>query len=125
MNLHGKLLQVGLTFDDVLLVPQKSEVLPTQVNLQTFITNKIKLNIPISSSAMDTVTEAKMAISLARVGGIGFIHKNLSIKEQAKVVKRVKLSESGMITEPVTLTKDQTLEDANHLMAYYRISGLP
>ncbi|MDF2698778.1 MAG: dehydrogenase [Haloplasmataceae bacterium] len=125
MSLHGKLVQEGYTFDDVLLIPQKSEVLPSQVNLSTFLTNKIKLQIPISSSAMDTVTEAELAIALARLGGIGFIHKNLTIEEQAKLVKKVKLSENGMITDPVTLTKEQTLEDANHLMGYYRISGLP
>lgn len=125
MNLHGKLVQEGFTFDDVLLIPQKSEVLPSQVNLQTYLTNKIRLNIPISSSAMDTVTEAEMAIALARLGGIGFIHKNLTIEEQAKLVKKVKLSDNGMITDPVTLTGDQTLSDAIRFMAYYHISGLP
>lgn len=125
MNLNGKLVLEGLTFDDVLLIPQKSEVLPTNVKLETYLTNKIKLNIPISSSAMDTVTESSMAIALARLGGIGFIHKNLSIETQAKLVRKVKLSENGMITEPVTLNKNQTLKDAFNLLSYYHISGLP
>jgi len=124
-NLYGKLMMEGLTFDDVLLIPQKSDVLPSEVNIETFLTNKIKLNIPIVSAAMDTVTEALLAISLARQGGLGFIHKNMSIEEQANQVRRVKLSESGMIVDPVTLRPDQTLEEANRLMAYYRISGLP
>ncbi len=125
MNLNGKLVLEGLTFDDVLLIPQKSEVLPANVKLETYLTNKIKLNIPISSSAMDTVTESSMAIALARLGGIGFIHKNLSIETQAKLVRKVKLSENGMITEPVTLNKNQTLKDAFNLLSYYHISGLP
>ncbi len=124
-NLHGKLINEGYTFDDVLLVPQESEVLPNEVELKTYLTNKIKLNIPIISAAMDTVTEAEMAISIARQGGIGFIHKNMTIKAQAKQVKKVKLSENGMILDPVTLKPEQTLEDADRLMAYYRISGLP
>ncbi len=124
-TLNGKIVQVGYTFDDVLLIPLKSEVLPSNVSLATYLTNKIKLNLPIISAAMDTVTEAELAIALSRQGGIGFIHKNMTIQEQAKQVKRVKLSENGMITDPVTLKKDQTLADANELMAYYRISGLP
>ncbi len=102
-NLYGKLVMEGLTFDDVLLIPQKSDVLPSEVNIETFLTNKIKLNIPIVSAAMDTVTEALLAISLARQGGLGFIHKNMSIEEQVNQVRRVKLSESGMIVDPVTL----------------------
>jgi len=124
-DLHGKLIMEGLTFDDVLMIPQKSEVLPTEVVLATKLTNLISLNIPIVSAAMDTVTEAEMAIALARQGGIGFIHKNMSIEDQAKQVKRVKLSENGMITEPITLKKEQTLKDAISLMGYYHISGLP
>lgn len=124
-TLYGKITQFGYTFDDVLLIPQKSEVLPSNVSLATSLTNKIKLNLPIISAAMDTVTESELAIAISRQGGIGFIHKNMSIEEQAKQVKRVKLSENGMITDPVTLKKEQTLADANDLMAYYRISGLP
>ncbi len=124
-NLNGKLINEGLTFDDVLLVPQKSEVLPKEVSIKSYLTNKIQLNIPIVSAAMDTVTEAELAISLARQGGMGFIHKNMSIEEQAKQVKKVKLSERGMILDPVTLSPNQTLEEANSIMAYYRISGLP
>lgn len=124
-DLNGKLVGNGYTFDDLLLIPQKSEILPSQVSLTTQLTKKIKLNIPIVSAAMDTVTEYKLAIAIARQGGIGFIHKNMSIDEQAEQVKRVKLSESGMISSPITLRKEQTLKDADHLMAYYRISGLP
>ena len=115
----------GLTFDDVLLVPAYSEVLPRETVLKSNLTRTIVLNTPIISSAMDTVTESQMAIAMARLGGIGFIHKNMSIDEQAAQVKRVKLSESGMITDPVTLRKSQTLEDAERLMAYYKISGFP
>jgi IMP dehydrogenase len=124
-NLNGKLIEEGYTFDDVLLVPQKSDVLPSEVSLTTHLTKTITLNIPIVSAAMDTVTEAEMAIALARLGGLGFIHKNMAIEEQAKQVRRVKLSENGMITEPITLSKDQSLKEADQLMAYYRISGLP
>jgi IMP dehydrogenase len=124
-KLHGKLISEAYTFDDLLLVPQMSEVLPGEVNLETYLTPSIKLNIPIVSAAMDTVTEAELAISLARQGGCGFIHKNMSISEQAKQVRRVKLSENGMILDPVTLRQEQTIEEANKLMAYYRISGLP
>jgi len=123
--LTKKIVMEGLTFDDVLLIPQKSDVLPGEVNITTKLTRTIALNIPIASAAMDTVTEMEMAIALARQGGIGFIHKNMSIEEQASQVKRVKLSEHGMITEPITLRKHQTLQEANHLMSYYRISGLP
>ena len=115
----------GLTFDDVLLVPAYSEVLPKETILKSHLTKNIVLNTPILSSAMDTVTESKMAIQMARLGGLGFIHKNMSIEEQVAHVKRVKLSESGMITDPVTLQKHQTLEDAEKLMAYYKISGFP
>jgi IMP dehydrogenase len=124
-NINGKLVKEGLTFDDVLLVPQASQVLPSQVSLETMLTKNIKLNIPIVSAAMDTVTEARLAIALARQGGIGFIHKNLSIEEQAKQVDYVKRSESGMITHPITLTKYSTLEEAEDILSKYKISGLP
>ncbi len=115
----------ALTFDDVLLTPAHSDVLPKEVDLSTSLTESIRLAIPILSSAMDTVTETPMAIAMARLGGLGFIHKNMSIDEQAAAVKRVKLSEAGMIKEPVTLQKHQTLADAERLMAYYKISGFP
>ena len=114
-----------LTFDDVLLVPQKSNVLPREVNLQTRLTKGITMNIPLLSAAMDTVTESDMAVALAREGGIGIIHKNLSIENQVKMVDRVKRSESGMIVDPVTLTADKTIQDAKTVMANYHISGLP
>lgn len=121
----GKVIFDGLTFDDVLLVPQYSEVIPSQVNLRTKLTNNIILNIPIISAAMDTVTEYEMAIAMARVGGLGFIHKNMSIEEQAEQVNRVKVSESGMITKPITLKSDSFLYEANEIMRKYKISGLP
>lgn len=124
-NLYGKLLYDGITFDDVLLVPQKSEVLPSEVQLETYLTPNIKLNIPIVSAAMDTVTEAKLAIALAREGGIGFIHKNMSISDQASQVDYVKRSESGMITHPITLNKENTVRDAENILSKYKISGLP
>lgn len=124
-NLNGKLVQEGLTFDDVLLVPQSSEVLPNEVNLETFLTKNIKMNIPIVSAAMDTVTEARLAIALARQGGIGFIHKNMSIESQAKQVDYVKRSESGMILHPITLHKNSTLAEAEDILSKYKISGLP
>ncbi|MCK9536801.1 MAG: IMP dehydrogenase [Bacilli bacterium] len=124
-SLKEKIIGVGYTFDDVLLIPQKSEVLPIEVDTKTKLTDSIYLNIPIVSAAMDTVTETAMAIAIARQGGLGFIHKNMTIDEQAKMVKRVKLSQSGMITEPITLCKHQTIKDALELMRYYRISGLP
>ncbi|MCS5625150.1 MAG: IMP dehydrogenase [Candidatus Marinimicrobia bacterium] len=115
----------SLTFDDVLLVPQKSNVLPREVNLQTRLTKGITMNIPLLSAAMDTVTESDMAVALAREGGIGIIHKNLSIENQVKMVDRVKRSESGMIVDPITLTADKTIQDAKTVMANYHISGLP
>lgn len=115
----------GLTFDDVLLVPQYSEVLPTDVDVSTYLTKRIKLNIPIVSAAMDTVTESRLAIALAREGGIGIIHRNMSIEDQAKEVERVKKSESGMILKPVTVKPDTTVEDALKLMETYKISGVP
>ena len=113
------------TFDDVLLVPQKSSILPKDVNLNTRLTNKIKLNIPILSAAMDTVTETEMAIALARTGGIGVIHKNLSIENQSNMVDRVKRSESGMILNPITINEGSSIKAARKIMSEYKISGLP
>ncbi len=115
----------GITFDDVLLVPQYSEVTPNMIDLQTNLTGKIKLNIPMMSAAMDTVTESKMAIAMARQGGIGIIHKNMSIEAQAEEVDKVKRSENGVITDPFYLSPDNTLQDADNLMAKFRISGVP
>ena len=115
----------GLTFDDVLLVPAKSDVLPVDVDVSTNLTKDIKLNIPIMSSGMDTVTEAPMAIAIAREGGIGVIHKNMSIAAQAREVDKVKRSEHGIIIDPIFLHPDNLLADANELMGKYRISGVP
>lgn len=115
----------ALTFDDVLLVPQKSEVLPKDVSIKTVLTQKIKLNIPLMSAGMDTVTEHEMAISMARQGGIGIIHKNMSIEEQAHEVDKVKRSEHGVITDPFFLKKDNTIQEADSLMGRFRISGVP
>ena len=117
--------RVGLTFDDVLLVPQKSEILPGQVDLKTKLTDSIVLNIPIVSAAMDTVTESRLAIALAREGGIGFIHKNMSIEDQANEVEIVKRSESGMISNPITLLPTNTVLDAKELIKKYQIGGFP
>ncbi len=125
MSIHNKIVEAAITFDDVLLIPSYSEVLPSQVSLKSRLTDKITLNVPIVSAAMDTVTEADMAIALARIGGLGFIHKNMSIEEQAGQVNRVKRSENGMIADPVTLSKDHTLAEARNLMAKFKISGLP
>lgn len=121
----GHIIGEGITFDDVLLVPAYSEVLPNQVELSTNLTKKIKLNIPLMSAGMDTVTENRMAIAMARQGGIGIIHKNMSIEEQASEVDKVKRSEYGVITDPFYLSPEHTLQDANELMAKYRISGVP
>ena len=115
----------GLTFDDVLLVPQASSVLPHEVSLKTKLTKNIEINVPILSAAMDTVTESDLAIAIAREGGIGFIHKNMTIERQAEEVEKVKRYESGMIANPVTLTKKATLREANELLKHYKISGLP
>lgn len=115
----------GLTFDDVLLIPAESQVLPGEVDVATQLTRSIKINIPITSAAMDTVTEHRLAIALAREGGVGFIHKNMSIAAQAEMVRKVKRSESGMITDPITMGPDKTVGDALDLMAEYRISGIP
>lgn len=122
---EGKILYEGLTFDDVLLLPDYSEVLPKEVSVRTRLTKRLFLNIPILSAAMDTVTEAEMAIAMAREGGLGVIHKNLSIEAQAAMVRKVKRSEAGMIQDPVTLPPTATLEDAERLMREYRIGGLP
>lgn len=121
----GTIIGEGITFDDVLLVPAYSEVIPNQVDLGTNLTRKIRLNIPMMSAGMDTVTEHRMAIAMARQGGIGVIHKNMSIEAQAEEVDKVKRSENGVITDPFYLSPDHTLEDANNLMAKYRISGVP
>ncbi len=125
MLLDNKIIKESYTFDDVLLVPCYSNVLPNDVSLKTRLTNKITLNIPMVSAAMDTVSESRLAISLAREGGISFIHKNMSIEEQADQINSVKRSENGMISDPVSLTKDHTLAEADELMKKYRISGLP
>lgn len=117
--------KLGLTFDDVLLVPQYSEVLPKDIDVSTYLTNEIKLNMPLISAAMDTVTESRLAIAIAREGGIGIIHKNMPIETQATEVDRVKRSEHGVIVDPFYLSPDHTIEDANELMAKYRISGVP
>ena len=121
----GKIIGEGITFDDVLLVPQYSEVTPNMVDLSTHLTKKIKLNIPMMSAGMDTVTEHRMAIAMARQGGIGIIHKNMTIEQQADEVDKVKRSENGVITDPFYLSPEHTLKDANDLMAKFRISGVP
>ena len=123
--LDKNLLTEGLTFDDVLLIPSKSGVLPREVDVSTFLTREIKLNIPLISAAMDTVTESEMAIAMAREGGIGILHKNMSIEKQCEEVDKVKRSESGMIQDPITLTPDKTIGDALLLMKKYSISGIP
>ena len=125
MPLSDKIIQEGYTFDDLLLVPAYSNTLPSQVDLKTNLTEKISLNIPIVSAAMDTVSESKLAIALAREGGLAFIHKNMTIEEQAKEIDIVKRSENGMIANPITLKPNQLLEDAELLMRTYKISGLP
>ncbi|MBQ1490389.1 MAG: IMP dehydrogenase, partial [Blautia sp.] len=121
----GKMIGEGITFDDVLLVPAYSEVIPNQVDIATQLTKTIRLNIPMMSAGMDTVTEYRMAIAMARQGGIGIIHKNMSIEAQAEEVDKVKRSENGVITDPFFLSEDHTLRDANDLMAKFRISGVP
>lgn len=121
----GRIIGDGITFDDVLLVPSYSEVIPNQVDLTTYLTKKIKLNIPLMSAGMDTVTEHRMAIAMARQGGIGIIHKNMSIEEQAEEVDKVKRSENGVITDPFYLSPEHTLKDADELMGKFRISGVP
>ena len=121
----GTIIGEGITFDDVLLVPAYSEVIPNQVDLSTILTKKVKLNIPMMSAGMDTVTEHRMAIAMARQGGIGIIHKNMTIEQQAEEVDKVKRSENGVITDPFFLSPEHTLSDANELMAKFRISGVP
>src|SRR5690348_6786085 len=116
---------LGLTFDDVLLQPLQSSVLPSQADTRTWLTREIPLQIPVLSSAMDTVTEGEMAIALAQLGGIGVLHRNLSVEEQATAVRQVKRFESGMVVNPITMTPDQTLADALELMKAHRISGIP
>ncbi|WP_252233929.1 IMP dehydrogenase [Clostridium sp. ZS1] len=119
------IIKTAYTFDDVLLVPNKSEILPREVSVKTKLTKTISLNIPLMSAAMDTVTQSKMAIAMAREGGIGIIHKNMSIEQQAKEVDKVKRQENGIITDPIFLSKENTLQDAENLMGQYRISGVP
>ena len=121
----GTIIGEGITFDDVLLVPQYSQVIPNQVDVSTWLTRTIRLNVPLMSAGMDTVTEFRMAIAMARQGGIGIIHKNMSIEEQADEVDKVKRSENGVITDPFSLSPEHTLQDANELMSKYRISGVP
>lgn len=121
----GKAIREGLTFDDVLLVPQRSEIIPAEVDVSTQLTKRIKLNIPILSAAMDTVTECSLAIAIAREGGMGIIHKNMSIEQQADQVDRVKRSEHGVITDPFSLSPEHTIAEADALMGRYRISGVP
>lgn len=123
--MEGKLIKEGLTYDDVLLIPQKSAVLPHQVEVKTKLTKNISLNIPIVSAGMDTVTESKLAIAIAREGGLGIIHKNMSIDQQALEVDKVKRCEHGVIVDPFSLSPDHLVEDAEHLMSRYRISGVP
>src|SRR5689334_8324969 len=118
-------IQEGLTFDDVLLLPARSSVLPNQADTRTCVTRKIALNIPILSSAMDTVTESHLAIALAQQGGIGIVHRNMSIDRQAEEVDRVKRSESGMIVDPVTIEPERPIADALDVMKRFRISGVP
>ncbi|MBU4131673.1 MAG: IMP dehydrogenase, partial [Proteobacteria bacterium] len=115
----------GLSFDDVLLVPEYSAILPDEVTTRTRLTRELELNVPIVSAAMDTVTEAHTAISMARSGGLGFIHRNLSIEDQVIEVDRVKKSESGMIVDPVTVRPDASISEVLKIMAKYRISGVP
>src|ERR1700687_2452735 len=122
--MEGPILE-GLTFDDVLLVPGKSSVLPTEVNTQTQLTRRISLNIPLVSAAMDTVTESRLAIAMARQGGLGFIHRNMTIDRQAEEVDRVKRSESGMIVDPVTIAPELSVRQALDIMSKYKVSGLP
>ncbi len=122
---HSDSLPLALTYDDVMLVPQKSDVLPRETDVSTYLTPKIKLNIPIISAAMDTVTEARLAIALAREGGLGIIHKNSTVEQQVAEVDKVKRSEAGMITDPITLAPDKKVSDALTIMNHYRISGIP
>lgn len=123
--MSNKIAFEGLTFDDILLIPAKSDILPRNTDVSSYITRDIKLNIPILSAAMDTVTESQMAIAMASQGGIGIVHKNMSIEEQAEEVDKVKRSEAGMISDPITIAPDRTVEEAMAIMAKFRISGIP
>ncbi len=123
--MREKTFQEAYTFDDVLLAPRKSDVLPTEVETSTKLTNRISLNIPVASAAMDTVTESRLAIALAQQGGIGIVHRNMSIESQAAEVDKVKRSESGMIVDPITMSPDRKIQDAVELMAHFKISGVP
>lgn len=125
VNFNEKFVKEGLTFDDVLLIPAKSEVLPKDVDISTSLTKKIRLNIPLMTAAMDTVTECRMAIAIAREGGMGIIHKNMSIERQVEEVDKVKRSENGVIVNPFSLSPDHLVYDANELMSKYKISGVP
>ncbi|MEI8166731.1 MAG: IMP dehydrogenase, partial [Chloroflexales bacterium] len=125
INWDDKYAREGLTFDDVLLIPAHSQVIPAATELSTWLTRKIRMHIPVVSAAMDTVTEHRLAIAIAREGGVGFIHKNMTIEQQAESVRKVKRSESGMITDPITLPPDKTIGDAFDLMSEYKISGVP
>lgn len=125
LNMEGKVIKEGLTFDDVLLVPRRSDVLPNEVDLSTALTPRIRLNIPLLSAAMDTVTDGRLAIAIARLGGLGIIHKNMSVDAQALEVDKVKRSEHGVITDPFSLSPDHLVSDAESLMHRYRISGVP
>ena len=122
---QNKIVGEGLTYDDVLLVPAYSEILPREVSLQSKLTRNISINIPIISAAMDTVTESRMAIAMAQEGGIGVLHKNMTIDEQAQKVRKVKRAESGMIIDPVTLPLTAKVKDANRYMSEYSIGGIP
>ncbi|MBL0063798.1 MAG: IMP dehydrogenase [Bacteroidetes bacterium] len=122
---QGRFLGDALTYDDVLIVPAYSEVLPNETNVGSYLTKKIRLNIPILSAAMDTVTESEMAIAIAQEGGIGMLHKNMTIDQQAAEVRKVKRSESGMISNPVTLHADALVREAMELMKEYKIGGIP
>ena len=118
-------IRIGLTFDDVVLVPRRSNIIPTEVETSTQLTRNIRIKIPIISAAMDTVTEGRLAIAVAREGGIGIVHRALTPEQQAAEVDKVKKSESGMILSPITISPEHTIRDAHHLMATYRISGIP
>ena len=124
-NWDTKFLKKGYTFDDVLLIPAESHVLPNDINLKTQLAPNLTLNIPIISAAMDTVTDSRMAIAMARAGGLGVVHKNMSIEEQAEEVRKVKRSENGVIMDPFFLTPDNSVSEANELMERYHISGVP
>ena len=123
--MNSRIVREGLTFDDVLIIPDRSDVTPKEVNLSTQLTDSIRLNIPLLSAAMDTVTEARLAIAMAREGGLGIIHKNMSVEEQAVQVDKVKRSEHGVIVDPFYLAPDNIIGDALALMERYRISGVP